>query len=250
MRKISALSLSVLLSLGAVSITSGAPQFGLGRERVQDRNRVCVYQDIHYQGWEQCYSSGDEIATLERRNRAISSIRIYGRARVTVYEDTEFRGRSAQFDSNVPDLGLRNLSGSKSWSDNIQSFRIAFDNFDTGRNTPDRWNPRDGNGVCVYDRRDYEGREQCWDAGAELRDLARSGNWSDRISSIRVFGRASAVLYRDIQFRGQRIVIDRDVPDLSDISGDGFRNWDRQISSLTIEVGRGANGRGWGRGRY
>ena len=111
MKTLSALSLGLLFSLTLAPQAGAAPQFGNSRN--QNRDRVCVYQDIRYQGWEQCYNAGDEVTSLQRRNNAVSSIRIYGRARVTVYDDTEFRGRSAEFTSDVPDLGLRNLSGSK-----------------------------------------------------------------------------------------------------------------------------------------
>src|SRR5262245_24986108 len=107
MNKLNALALALLVSFGLVPTVSGAPQFGA---RQDNRDRVCVYQDIQYRGWEQCYNAGDEISSFQRRNNAISSIRIFGRARVTVYEDTEFRGKSAEFDTSVPDLGLRNLA--------------------------------------------------------------------------------------------------------------------------------------------
>jgi len=254
MQSLSAVALSLLISLGSAAYVNAAPQFNVGRDRAQNRDRVCFYQDIQYQGWEQCYNAGDEVPTLGRRNNAISSIRIYGRARVTIYEDTEFRGRSAEFSSSVPDLGLRNLSGSRSWSDHVSSFRISSDYASGGNNAPifDRPNARTNDGICVYDRPDYEGRERCWDSGADVVDLDRAGNWSDRISSIRVFGRASAVLYRDVNHNGGSITIDRDVPDLRQISGSGFRNWDRQVSSLIVESDRRGffPGRGRGRGRF
>src|SRR5260221_371461 len=84
--------------------------------------------------------------------------------------------------------------------------------------------------VCVYDRPNYQGREQCWSAGQDLSDLGRAGNWSDRISSIRVFGPAAVVLYRDIGFRGESVFVDRDIPNLGQLTAAGFRNWDRQAS--------------------
>src|SRR5262245_50732042 len=105
------LTLFIMTSAGQLQ---AAPQFG-GRQRVQQRDQVCVYQDIQYQGWEQCYIPGDEIANLGSRDNAISSIRVFGRARVTLYENTNFRGRSVEFWSDVYDLGQRSLSGSKSW---------------------------------------------------------------------------------------------------------------------------------------
>ncbi len=256
MKTFSALVVGLFFGLGFALHLNGAPQFNTGRERTQN-NRVCLYKDIHYQGWEQCYSVGDEVASLDRRNNAVSSIRIFGRARVTVYDDTEFSGRSAEFTSDVPDLGLRNLSGSKSWSDHIQSLRVGSDyNYRDSRNTPppifgrDQSNRQVNEGICVYDHPDFEGREQCWDAGMDLSDLARAGNWSDKISSIRVFGSAAVVLYRDINFVGESITIDRDVPNLGQVTARSFRNWDRQASSLVVENSRyGYPGRGRSRGR-
>jgi hypothetical protein len=243
MKTLSTLTLGLLFGLGFAPHLHGATQFG----RAQGRDRVCVYQDIRFQGWEQCYNVGDEVANLGKQNNAISSIRVYGRAVITVYEDTEFRGHQAQFNSDVPDLGLRNLQGSKSWSDHIQSLRVGSEGGAPPRSGPPAFGgapppPRVSEGVCVYDEQGFKGREQCWNAGTELNDLARAGNWSDRISSIRVFGGAVAVFYRDIQFRGESVVIDRDMPDLRQLSAGGFRNWNNQISSLVVE-GRGRRGR-------
>ena len=90
-----ALTLGTLFSLSLAPQLGAAPQFGGARERTQGRDRVCVYQDIRYQGWEQCYSVGDEVATLGKRNNNISSVRVFGRARVAVFEDQNFNGRSA-----------------------------------------------------------------------------------------------------------------------------------------------------------
>jgi hypothetical protein len=268
MKRLSALTFGLLVSLGLALSANAAPQFGIGRDR-GERDRVCVYKDIHYQGWEQCYNAGDEVNTLGGRNNAVSSIRIYGRASVTVYSETNFRGQAAEFSSNVPDLGLRSLAGGKTWSDHIQSLRVGGsqggggyypgrdypgNNPGNGRNYPDQYpnnssNPRNMTGVCVYDQKDFRGREQCFDPGSQISDLARSGNWSDRIQSIRVFGRVAVTLYRDVGFRGGNVTIDRDVPDLSQVSGNGFRDWDKQASSMTIGTDRG-RGRGRDRERY
>jgi hypothetical protein len=261
MKRVSSIALGLLFSLGSIPSIKAAPQFNGGRDRGQNRDRVCVYKDIHYQGWEQCYDVGDEVTSLGNRKKAISSIRVYGRARVIVWEDPEFHGHSQEFSSDVPDLGLRQLSGSKSWSDQIESLKVTSDyNAGSSRTPPPppifgrddgRYNGRNDPGICVYDRPQYQGREQCWRTGSEISDLARTGNWSDRISSIRVFGRTAVVLYRDIQFRGESIVIDQDVPDLTKLAGRGFRSWDNQVSSLAVESERGGfPGRGRARGRF
>jgi len=107
-------------------------------------------------------------------------------------------------------------------------------------------------GICVYDRPNYQGRSQCWSGGETLSDLGQQGNWSDRISSIRVFGRMTAVVYRDVGLRGASFVVTGDIPDLAQVSGQGFRSWDHQISSVQIENGYNSNSdyrRGRGRDR-
>jgi hypothetical protein len=260
MKTFSSLAIGVLFAVSFAPHVTGAPQFGPGRERVQQgRDRVCTYRDIYYQGSEQCYSVGDEITSLGGSKGSVSSIRIFGRARLEVFDATNFRGHSEVFSSDVQDLGRRSVGGSKSWNDRIESLRVVSDYYggtsrDTGpifgRDSNRDRNQQVNNGICVYDRPDYQGRQQCWNAGYDLNDLGREGNWSDRISSIRVFGRAEAVLYRDSNFRGESIVVDRDIPDLRIISGRTFRSWDRQVSSLVIESDRGGfPGRGRARGR-
>ena len=73
---------------------------------------------------EQCYNVGDSIATLQGFSGRTSSIRIYGRAVVTVWDDANFRGHTTVFSQSVPDLGQVRLE-SKSWSDRISSLQVA-----------------------------------------------------------------------------------------------------------------------------
>jgi hypothetical protein len=258
MRRLSALGVGLLFSLALAGQVSAAPQSN-ERDR-QNRDRVCFYQDINYVGWEQCYVPGDEIRSLGNRKAAASSLRIFGRARVVVWDDTDFNGRTTEFTSDVPDLQRRAASGGHTWNDRISSVRVfgegAYpysntappgnsDRNDTYRNDRYDNNGRVNNGVCVYDRPNYQGRSQCWEAGQEVNDL---GGWSNRISSIRVFGHVSAVLYRSSGFRGDHVMINRDVPDLAALSGGGWRRWDNEVSSLEIADLR-YPGRGYGRGR-
>jgi hypothetical protein len=262
MKTLQIFAIGVVFSLAQLN---AAPQFG---RRQQDRgqDRVCFYKDIQYNGTEQCYRPGDEVTTLQNQRNTISSIRIYGRALVTVYDATNFNGHSMQFDSSAPDLGQVRLGDSRSWNDKIQSFRVESGyGYGNGRygstpypnqtypnqTYPSQTYPNQqsiSDGICVYEEPNYQGRSECWSNGERLNDLGRLGNWSDRISSIRVFGRARAVAYRDIGFRGESLVIDRDMPDLGRVSANSFRNWRHQISSIDIESERG-RGRGWGWGR-
>jgi Peptidase inhibitor family I36 len=242
-----------LSSLAAFAIIASgiAPEAGAAQFQRPAADRVCFYQDINYQGWEQCYREGDEVANLNGRRNSISSIRIFGRARVRVYEDSNFRGNVDEFTSSVPDLGLRIATGSRTWSDRIDSFQIVEDSrygtfgnargrgFGRGRADQDS---RDG--ICVYEHADYQGRSECW-TGGDISDLSR--RWSDIISSVRVYGNATVTLYRDIGFRGERVVIDSDITDLSRLRMQGYGTWNDQASSLQLAADR--NNRGRVRGR-
>ena len=226
-----------------------AAQFNRGGDR------VCLYQDNNYRGNDRCYAPGDEIPDM--RNARISSIRIDGRARAIVYGDRDFRGNEVEFRNDVPNLSQVRMAGSRwSWNDRIGSIRVVSDNgrYDSRNRRdddyrypqnryPDNRYPQSGNneGVCVYDRPNFQGRSQCWSSSVDLADLGPSG-WSDKIQSIRVYGGARVRAYRDIHYQGERVLIDRDVANLSDLGMRAAGNWNRQISSLQVDDSRG-NGR-------
>ena len=102
---------------------------------------------------------------------------------------------------------------------------------------------RDPDGVCVYEDTNYRGRVECFDSGRDISDLGRSGDWSDRISSIRIVGDARAAAYLDVNYRGEKLMIDQDIPDLSHIHLRNGRGWDNQISSIEVGGSRRAVGR-------
>jgi hypothetical protein len=221
-----------------------AAQFNRGGDR------VCLYQDNNYRGSDRCYAPGDEISDL--RNSRVSSIRIDGRARVIVYDDRGFRGDQVEFRNDVPDLARVRMPDSRSsWNDRIGSIRVVSDNGPyngsaNSRNYPypqgrSQSRSNSDEGVCVYDRTNFQGRSQCWSSSVDLADLGSSG-WSDKIQSIRVYGGARVLAYRDIHYQGERVMIDRDVANLSDLGMRAAGNWNRQISSLQVQDSRG-NGR-------
>ena len=210
----------------------------------RDDDRVCFYKDVEYQGQAWCYRAGDELADLRDRRNEISSLRIFGRARVMVFDERDFLGASDEFDMDVPDLTLRSMEGRRTWNDRIDSFEIALagrgrrgglgrgrqgrDDRNDRRDRDDRDDRTARARICVYEGANYQGRSQCWDAGEEETNLNRTNGWNDQISSIRVFGRSSVDVYRDAGFRGARQRINSDVPDL------GPMNWGDQISSFQV----------------
>ena len=224
------------LIVAGLSMTA-APTFAQqGRDRNdsrdnRDTDRVCFYRDVEYQGPSWCYRPGDELADLRNRGNEISSIRFFGRARVIVWDGEEFMGVTDEFDMDVPDLRLRAIEGRRNWNDRIDSFRVTAFNrrgrgFGFGRDE-DRDNRPARDRICVYEDINYGGRSQCWNADEEERNLSGTG-WNDRISSIRVYGRARIEVYRDADYRGQRVRLERDSADL------GALNWSDQISSFQV----------------
>jgi hypothetical protein len=262
MKTFSVLALGIAIGFCAVPHGDAAVQNNRANERTRN-DQICVYKDINYFGAEQCYRAGEEINNLGAQNDSISSIRVYGGATVTVYEKTAFAGRSAQFTSDVPDLGKRILTGNTGWSDRIESLKIAGSPVSNDRRNADDYRgnqprqPRDG--VCVYDRPNYGGRSECWNQGESISDLASQGGFRGQISSIRLFGgRTVAMVYREAGFRGESLTVDQDIPDLTAIrgrargrgngngnangrgngNGRDLENWDRQISSLQVQSQR------------
>lgn len=137
----------------------------------------------------------------QARRRAIGGVGI------TVFEDANFRGRSATFRSDTPDLVRFGLN------DRISSLRVA---------PGERWE------ACEHVN--YRGRCQVF-SGSEA-NLVRAG-WNDTISSLRrVRGgvgirpptpgpgpRGRLVLYDDRRFRGRSVTVTSPVATLS-----GFNN--------------------------
>ncbi len=257
MKKLCSSVFCVLVTFGLALQLSAEPQFGHNRGGRQGSDSVCLYKDINYQGVEQCFHNGDTISTLQGFNHQVSSIRMYGRSSITVYDSTNFRGHSATFSTSMPDLGQVRFEN-HTWNDRIESLQVGvnYGGYGTYPNNAPVYGggpvyggqsyPNQGvrEGVCVYDQPNYRGRSECWNSGEQLTNLS---GWNNRISSIRVFGRTIAVAYRDPNFRGTSMVINHDIPDLG-------RNRNNQISSLRIENERGYDNsrrfRPWGQDRW
>ncbi len=217
----SALVLCMALGLVVMSPGDAVAQAGRGRDQ------VCVYEHAGYGGWEQCYGVGENIRDLGNLRNRISSVRIQGRAEITLYEHPDFMGREVTLNGDVPDL--KQLG--HSWNDETDSLRVSPAGFRGGR--PDR-EERRADRVCVYQHVGFQGNSQCFDAGDDVRDL-RSIGWNDGISSIRTFGRIRVAFFEDSDFQGQRLIVEGDIADLTQVRAGGRANWNDRISSLRVE---------------
>src|SRR5438093_11764725 len=72
-------------------------------------DRVCIYKHDNFHGHEQCYRPGEEVSDLKHIDG--NSIRVYGHARVTLFEDRAFRGRMTEISSDMADLSRVVISG-------------------------------------------------------------------------------------------------------------------------------------------
>ena len=220
-----------------------------GRNDRRSSDRVCLYENSYFQGREDCYRPGEEIRDLRNRRNSVSSIRVFGNAIITIFDSKNFDGRSLQISSDVRDLAqvsAGGLAGLSKWNDRIESFRVS-NNIRTDSRTDSRNDRRDSrsdrrndydNAICVYEETNYRGGYDCFAPGDELNDLERRSGWNDRISSIRVYGNARATVYVDARFRGERLVVDHDIPDLGRMRLRD-RSWDNQISSIDVVGSRG-----------
>lgn len=93
-------------------------------------------------------------------------------------------------------------------------------------------------GVCFYEHINFDGRYFCTPTGTTMPEVQSGMN--NQISSIRVFGNASVMVFRDPNLRGQSRFIDSDVPDLR---GMGFND---RLSSYQVDVARGVSRGGSG----
>jgi hypothetical protein len=236
----------IVAMLTAVSLNAAA-------QRIRDG--ICVYEDNYFHGWEECFAVGDQIPDLQNRRNKISSIRIYGNAEAVMYTNKNFDGVALDVRSDVNDMAQVPLTSSPlapSWNDVVESLQVRPRVVARNRRNDDyRVDPRvppppvfPQAGVCFFEDSNYSGRYECFEPRFEAADLGRS--WSDRVSSIRVFGPTRVTLYRDINFRGETLVLDRDVPNLRQLRLRGSVNWDNQVSSFYINGGRG---RAYGRNR-
>ncbi len=200
-----------------------------GERRNEPRNGICFYVDENYKGEEFCVDSNESQRRIGARyDNRISSIRIFNRAEITVYENENFTGSRQTFSQNVPKL--------RNWSDRITSFQFttdrqygerdsqAGDRQYGGRNGSQaggrygRWSRgnelRDG--VCFYMDGDYQGEEFCIDGNESQRKIAE--RYNDRISSVRISGRTQVVVYEHENFGGTRRILNSDTPNLGDFN--------------------------------
>lgn len=206
---------------------------------------VCLFNNPDFQGEHICHD-GDIINFNNiRLNDAVSSIKLYGNARVRLYEHAGFGGRSVLVQDDVARLGprlddrfssMQFVSGSarnyEYWDeDEIRSgprpaagYRRRGDRdgldvpFSPGRQRRGSIETRVA-GVCVYEHWDYKGWERCFaDGHTNFRELGID----NLVSSIRIVGDVTAHLFEHSDFQGYKRVFTNSDPRLNHRDNDAY----------------------------
>ncbi len=83
---------------------------------------ACFFTTANFQGNRFCVRRGDRLPRLPGNfGDNISSIRLFGNARVIVFNDRNFSGGSHEFRTSVQDLRNRRFRGGHTWNNRISS---------------------------------------------------------------------------------------------------------------------------------
>ncbi len=239
-------------------------------------NGACFYKDEYFKGSSFCINAGESRGSLPGGfTDEISSIRIYGNARVTVFEDQDFRGSSEQFGSNVQDLRQvrKDSDSSHSWNNRISSIRVDSSRgwggnhgWNGGNNNDRGWNKdnRDDHGWNQGNQGNHDWNQNrpnfpTWGRGPRpnrgacfYRDRDFRGDYfcmrggeefgslpsmRDDISSIKVYGGARVMVWEDSDFRGSSARFRSDISDLRnrEVRDERDHTWNNRISSIRVE---------------
>jgi hypothetical protein len=88
------------------------------------RGGACFYKDSNFRGEYICLRRGESRAAIGMNDR-ISSIRVFGGARVTFYVDSNFSGQRGNTPADIANLSSWRVPGmNHSWNDRISSIRV------------------------------------------------------------------------------------------------------------------------------
>jgi hypothetical protein len=144
------------------------------RSRDVPRDGACFYEDANYRGDYFCAEAGEDLSSMPPgANNKVSSIRIFGRVDLRVFEDSRYRGASLRVDSDVRDLQ------SESFNDKISSIEIERR---SGRGSSGGGRSGSANPELIIRRayRDILGRDPDADGMRSYRSKIIDDGWTER----------------------------------------------------------------------
>jgi hypothetical protein len=86
---------------------------------------ACFFKEQGFRGDRFCVTQGDRLPSLPGDfGDNISSIQVFGRARVTIFNDRNFRNGSQEIRRSVGDLRTERFRGGHTWNDRISSIIV------------------------------------------------------------------------------------------------------------------------------
>ncbi|GEM_PF-2363399 len=166
-------------------------------------DRVCLYEEEDYQGWELCLERDHTNFNQLGINDKVSSLRIEGNVQVELYEHVNYRGFKRVYLKDSPRFDYQD-------DDAFSSLKIRFDQA-VGH-------------VCLYEEPHYQGGERCFtEDQANFKFLGIN----DRISSLRIKGDIQVQLYQHADYQGISRTYANNTPSFDE-------QMDKQFSSLKI----------------
>jgi Protein of unknown function (DUF3011)/Peptidase inhibitor family I36 len=123
--------LIVVAVLGVLASSAAWAQFGNSRPN----SGACFYVDYNFRGQSFCMNAGQDAATLPPGfGDRIRSIRVFGRAQVMFFNDSDFRGPSGATSRDINDLRQYPLPNDprRNWAVRISSVRVTGGGFGGG----------------------------------------------------------------------------------------------------------------------
>jgi len=138
-----------LFAAGAM-LASGSAASAQGGRYDTPREGACFYEDANYRGQYFCAQAGDDLSRLPSgANDRVSSIRLFGGAEVTIFDNVQFRGGSLRITSDV-----RNLTD-EGFNDRVSSIQVE-NRYARNGNWGSRSSSNDSRNVDRVIRRAYE----------------------------------------------------------------------------------------------
>ena len=207
----------------------GGPGGGYGGPGGQTRG-VVAYTGPNFQGRSEVFQSDDPVlANNTVGNDGIVSLTVSPGCQVTVFDDFDYRGASATFDRDVP-----NLRVSAFGHRGVSSMRVVCGRGGGpgggpgGPYPPVTQPPGSWSGVILFRDANFRGSNQAF--GADNGNLRLTSVGSDTVTSVRVSSGCRAILYADTDFRGRSTVIEVDTPNLS-----GTAVGNDSVSSIQVQ---------------
>ncbi|HVV47378.1 MAG TPA: peptidase inhibitor family I36 protein [Bryobacteraceae bacterium] len=89
------------------------------------REGACFFKDAGFRGDRFCVTRGDRLESLPGNfGDNISSMQVFGRSRVTVFNDRNFRGGREEFRASIQDLREARFRDGHTWNNRISSIIV------------------------------------------------------------------------------------------------------------------------------